>query len=398
MKLYVVRDSNFTMNSGFPASNLLHYEAYASRYLQVFSEVVLVGRLFSTEDRSAKPVTGPGVRFHAFPGYQGPVGFLKSLGAITKAMFGTIEREAAYILRVPAAIPSVYAVLLWLRGVPFAVEVAADPFDTYSPHATSSAKLSIFWRWLFVSMVRWQCRKASATAYVTSDALQRRYPPGREEFSFSFTSLDLTDDCYREATTHTPKQYGVGPMHVVMIGNMQKSLKGHDTLLSAVARLVREGVDLRLTIVGFGESMPMYKDLAMSLQIADRVTFTGKLAAGKAVRDVLDTGDLFVLPSRQEGLPRALLEAMARGLPAIASDVGGTSELLPSHALTVPDDVEGLANRIRVFLSDADLRKRESDRNLEVARRYHIESVNAARIAFFEVVKNSVGERDNTTR
>lgn len=393
MKLYVIRDSNFTLNAGRPASNLLHYDAYARRYLQVFDEVVLVGRLFHKEDRSAKPVTGERVSFHAFPAYQGPLGFLRALPAIVRAMTGAIERDAAYVLRVPATIPGLYALVLWARRIPFAVEVAADPYDGYGATALAGARLARLWRWLFVTATRWQCRRAAASAYVTAHALQRRYPPGNPRATFAFTSLDLDDDCFAPSPSPVAAIAAPGPLHVVMVGNMQKSLKGHDVLLQALARLRERGFDLRTTLIGFGESQPKFEALAAELGLADRVAFTGKLPAGGPIRDILDTADLFVLPSRQEGLPRALLEAMARGLPAVASDVGGTSELLPAHALVRADDVDGLAEAMARFLSDPALRAREAARNLEVARGYHIRRVNAARLAFFHAIREASGDR-----
>lgn len=393
MKLYVIRDSNFTLNAGRPASNLLHYDAYASRYLQVFDEVVLVGRLFQKEDPSAKPVTGERVSFHPFPAYQGPIGFLKALPGIVRAMTGVIDRDAAYVLRVPATIPGLFALALWARRIPFAVEVAADPYDGYGASALNGARLARFWRWLFVTATRWQCRHAAATAYVTAHALQRRYPPGNPRASYAFTSLDLGDESFAANPRAAADPDARRPLHVVMVGNMQKSLKGHDVLLQALALLRGRGFDLRTTLIGFGESQPKFEALAADLGLADQVTFTGKLAAGGPIRDVLDTADLFVLPSRQEGLPRALLEAMARGLPAVASDVGGTSELLPEHALVQADDIEGLATTMARFLADPELRAREAARNLEVARGYHIRSVNAARLAFFNAIREASGHR-----
>src|SRR5207253_6445170 len=98
--------------------------------------------------------------------------------------------------------------------------------------------------------------------------------------------------------------------------------------------------------------------------------FRGQLASPDAVRAELDRADLFVLPSRQEGLPRAMLEAMARGLPCIGSTVGGIPELLPAEDLVPPGDASALTQKIHDVLGDPQRMARMSARNLEKAREY----------------------------
>jgi glycosyltransferase involved in cell wall biosynthesis len=390
MKVYIVRDSDFTLKGAAPASYLLHYDAYAKRFLSSFDEVVLVGRLFEREDPTALVATGPGVAFVGLPGYHGPLGFLKALPKIVRTVWSTLDRDAAYILRIPATIPTLYSVLLRLRGIPFTVEVAADPYDGYSKQALNNSKLAPMFRSLFVRATKWQCQTAVASAYVTREALQKRYPPRDPATSFSFTSIDLRDEAF-VAAPRAADSFPLQGLHMVMIGNMQKTLKGHDTLIEAIARLKQRGIDVTATVIGFGESLATFKELATRLGVGDRLTFTGKLQNGGPVRDMLDTGDLFVLPSRQEGLPRAMLEAMARGLPAVASRVGGTPELIDEKYLFEAGDIDGLVERIAAFAGNREALAAASARNLEVARTYHATIVTSRRTAFFDRVASLSG-------
>lgn len=384
MKLYVIRDSTFTLSNGQPASDLISYDAFAKRYLAEFEEVVLVGRLFPAEDPATKPAVGPGVSFLALPGYHGPVGFLRSLPAILKVVARSVEPGAAYILRVPTTVPSLYSLILRLRGIPFAVEVAADPYDGYSRQALNNHPLAPLFQALFVRLMRWQCKAAAVSAYVTREALQRRYPPRSAETSFAFTSIDLVPETYADAP-RPAASFNTAKPHLVLVGNMQKSFKGHDVLLKAMKRLKDDGLETRLTIVGYGENRDLYAGMAETMGL--EVAFTGKLQNGEPIRRVLDTGDLFVLPSRQEGLPRALLEAMARGLPAVATRVGGTPELLGDDCLAPAEDYDALAARIRAMVSDPALLARHSAINLDTARRYNVTEVTKARLAFYRQVR-----------
>jgi glycosyltransferase involved in cell wall biosynthesis len=123
------------------------------------------------------------------------------------------------------------------------------------------------------------------------------------------------------------------------------------------------------------------------LGAGDRIQFRGQLTAGAAVRAELDCADVFVLPSFQEGLPRAMVEAMARALPCIGSTVGGIPELLSADALVPPGDSVALAAVIRAVVSDPQRLRRMSCENLETARQYRQEILREKRIAFYQYVR-----------
>ena len=92
------------------------------------------------------------------------------------------------------------------------------------------------------------------------------------------------------------------------------------------------------------------------------------------------------LASRTEGLPRALIEAMAAGLPCIGTRVGGIPELLDDEALVAPGDAEALAARIRAFLDDAGLFERQAARNLREASIYAAPRLQRLRDGFLQAV------------
>jgi glycosyltransferase involved in cell wall biosynthesis len=92
------------------------------------------------------------------------------------------------------------------------------------------------------------------------------------------------------------------------------------------------------------------------------------------------------MPSRTEGLPRALVEAMARGLPAVGTDVGGIPELLDSRCIVRPDDDRALAGALAELLRHADLWEEQSRRNLDVASGFRVE---ALRLRFESRLENA---------
>jgi glycosyltransferase involved in cell wall biosynthesis len=126
--------------------------------------------------------------------------------------------------------------------------------------------------------------------------------------------------------------------------------KGFDVLLRAYARLQPPVPDLLLA--GHGSVRPALETLAQQLRIASRVTFLG-FVGGQDKINLLRSAQLFVSPSRREAFSNVILEALAAGLPVIASAVGGNPELVPhgQHGLLVPpeDDV-ALARALQTVL------------------------------------------------
>ncbi|HEY7291832.1 MAG TPA: glycosyltransferase [Vicinamibacterales bacterium] len=132
---------------------------------------------------------------------------------------------------------------------------------------------------------------------------------------------------------------------LVSVARLVRS-KGFDTLLRAVAVAHRVVPDLRLWIVGSGAELNALERLSNELRLEAVVRFCGER---RDVGNWLHAADVFVLPSRSEGLPISAIEAMAAGLPAIVTDVGGMPELvaLSGAGVVIPvDDVESLARAI----------------------------------------------------
>src|SRR4029077_4896893 len=142
--------------------------------------------------------------------------------------------------------------------------------------------------------------------------------------------------------------------------------------------------DLHLTLVGDGRIRTRIERLASRLDIGGRCEFRGHLPSGEAVCAELDKADLFVLPSRTEGLPRALIEAMARGLPCISTTVGGIPELLALEDLVAPDNVASVAAKTREVAGSAGRREHMSRRTVLVALQYVEDVLQVRRVEFYK--------------
>jgi len=144
---------------------------------------------------------------------------------------------------------------------------------------------------------------------------------------------------------------------LVAVGRLAE-IKNYNMLLEAFARAVKELPVLRLVMVGDGPERAKLEATAMHLGLSDRVHFLG---ARDDVREWLALSHVFVLPSLYEGISIALLEAMAAGLPAVATQVGGNPEVVTDQQngiLVESGDVEGFARALVVLARDEALRER----------------------------------------
>ncbi len=166
--------------------------------------------------------------------------------------------------------------------------------------------------------------------------------------------LDLSTVTHVEAPR--PDQARV----VATIGNVRR-VKGHDVFVRAAAKVIAALPDTRFTVAGeilepeyFSELQALIQELGLK----QRFTFAGKIAD---LSSYLAQADVFVLPSRSEGFSNALIEAMAAGLPAIATDVGGNGEAIRTGetGLLVPsEDADSLAEAVLQVLRDPALAER----------------------------------------
>jgi glycosyltransferase involved in cell wall biosynthesis len=329
-------------------------------------------------------VDGPDVIIHPVPYYIGPRDYVRQRGKIIRAIRSAIGPSDAVILRVPGAVSNALEPILLPHARPFGAEVVADPMDGYAKSGVGHP-LRRYFRWSFTRRLKRQCAAASATAYVTRETLQRRYPPRQDTFATHYTSLELSEDAFVAGPRSINRSSTAG--RLVLVGSLTQRYKGVDVLIDAMAACRLRGVEWKLDVLGDGKHRSELERRTESLDMNKQVTFRGHISAGPAVREFLDRADIFVLPSLTEGLPRAMIEAMARALPCIGSTIGGIPELLPAEDLVEPGSVESLTNKLMEFATDPQRRQAASMRNLKNARPYAINVVKKRRDEFYLRIK-----------
>ncbi len=367
------------------------------RYLDVFDEVVVfcrVKRIGEVEPATMPAkANGPGVTFFALPEFQGLwqclMAYLKTV-ALAKQV---LSNDDACILRVPAHLSTVLWRKLKKAKRPYGVEAVGDIWQALSPGSYPNVFRPLLRRVLTWEMAR-QCREACAAAYVTKDILQRRYPPGG--WTTHYSSIDLPEETIidepmiKERIKRIEVKFqSKAPWRLCFAGSLWHLCKSPDVLIDAITDCIRKGIQVELVMLGDGNLRPRLEEQASRLGIGQYVKFLGQLPPGKLVHEQLDQSDVFILPSRSEGLPRAVIEAMARGLPCIGGSEGGFQELLEPRYMVKPIEAKSLSSTIRAVLSDKEGMNEAVSRNVKKASEYRIEILRKRRIKFYMEVKEA---------
>lgn len=165
--------------------------------------------------------------------------------------------------------------------------------------------------------------------------------------------------CGVHPNAYTPVTHQGGGHRILFVGRLA-DLKGVTILLEALQRMKKERPDVELTIVGDGPDRARFEKAAEDLDVADRVSFVGSRSQADVAEHLAET-DVFVLPSFAEGVPVTLMEAMASGVPVVATRVGGVAELVDDGTngyLVEAGEAAPLADAVLSLLADPSTRNR----------------------------------------
>ncbi len=371
----------------------LSYGAW-KHYLNVFASLVVVGRSRTAPKEALAAMnlaSGNRVSFVFAPNLTGSWLGFRHLSAVVQILREQIGNADAVIIRT-SLLGGIAASIARKMGKPYAVEVVGDAWDAYWNYGGLGGKL-------YAPIAWWTMRrclqKAEFAIYVTHEYLQRRYPcPG---ICTSASDVELRPASGEVLVRRVSKPWptdadGSGRPWVGLIGSLANRHKGLDVALRALRRLKARGVMLELHVLGAGR-LEYWRRKAERLGVADLLCLDGSLPIGEAVMQWLDRMDIYIQPSFTEGMPRALIEAMSRGLPALASACGGIPELLPAKCLHRQGDDRTLAEQLGQMVTHSAWRRECAEQNFREAQSYYIDEIQARRDDFWSRFAKHAMER-----
>lgn len=309
-KFYKVHNSYYVGESF--SSNIL------SRYTKLFEQVTFIGRVSNekTDFSRKEQITNTNL-------------IIKDIHTLGSNGLRKEVKNADFIIaRLPSSLGLKTVKLAKMYKKPYLIELVGCPFDALWNHSLKGKPFAI--------MQYFQTRKAVLNApfvlYVSSEFLPKRYPTKGKFLSCSDVLLNKLDDkTLVQRLSKINSMSTQKPIVLGTVGAVNIKYKGHKYVLKAIHKLKKQGYHFEYWIVGNGSPDKLLK-LAKRLNIIDNVKIMGGLPHTE-VFNFLDNIDVYIQPSLTEGLPRAVLEAMSRACPVIASNVGGIPELLKKQYL-----------------------------------------------------------------
>ncbi len=362
------------------------------RYLRVFSNIKVCARSKpSTRDvsKEIELLSIENVSFDKRIGmFKGPEIFFS--GRIKKIISENIQNSDGVIIRLDSFLGLMAARECEKQNKPYIIEVVGCAWDSFWNHGISGKLLAPF----MFFMMKHAVKKSPYTIYVTKQFLQKRYPTKGINTNISNVDLPLEDkEILINRLIRISNIESTSKLHLMTTANVGVRYKGFQYVIKALGRIKKEhgGCQFIYHIVGEGDQS-FLREVASKENVLDNVIFHGALSHSQVFQQLKDV-DIYIQPSLQEGLPRAMIEAMSYGLPCIGTDVAGIPELINPDYIYKKD--KNMPKQIAKLLIRFDKNKltKEAISNFESAKEYNSDLLNTRRTEFLkQYVKNITKE------
>ena len=385
MKLLMACDDYVYCHNGKYYAASQEKADFYTRYLRVFDKLRLVTRC--KEERELKKeriLLDSNIEFVPIPFFQGPIQYAKKYFEVNKVLHNIVQGCDAAVLRLPSTVANQVAKRVKCAKIPYATEIVYDAYDGYQNAKDFVSKL--LWRIIDLQM-RETCYHADGVSCVTEYYLQKRYFSKKSDAFFShYSSLALSKSFYGTKRSYPQKKI----LTIAHVTNqvVYNGRKGHIEILKALKLLKKKGIIINVQFAGedyFG-GIAKLKKLAQELDVDRQIDFLGYLNR-EELSDFLNRSDLYVMPTRAEGLPRVIIEAMAKGLPCISTNVSGNGELINAEYLIEYEDVQGLANKIEKLVTARDAYEQASEENFNNSLKYEASILEKRRDLFYSKLR-----------
>jgi len=357
-----------------------------SRYFTIADNITFLMRTvkFDPKKTNKKPLNMKNLKIVDFPNLASVKGFTKVFKA--KKLVEEYVKNCDYLV---ARLPSLsgFMAVDYAKKLrkPYLVELVACPWDAFWNHSIKGKLMAPYMYFKTKSKVK----NAPYVVYVTSEFLQKRYPTKGKNTNCSDVLLkDFDDNILQKRLDKIENKSAEEKIIIGTTAAVDVKYKGQQYVIKALGELKKKGItNYEYQLVG-GGNQEYLRNIAKKYGVTEQVKFLGSLPHDM-VFSWLDGIDIYVQPSRQEGLPRALIEAMSRGLPAFGATTGGIPELLDDEFIF--SNTQNNINEICDILSkfDKETMKNQAIKNFNMSKNYKKDIIEARRKDFFKDFKTN---------
>lgn len=272
----------------------------------------------------------------------------------------------------------------WARKYkkPYMVELIGCAWDGYWNYGIKGKLLA---PWIFLLTKR-AVLNATHSVYVTDHFLQHRYPCKGKSIGASNVSINSVDPKILGERISRIESGQNNITKIATAAGIDNPVKGQQYVIKAISYLnsKENPHKYHYYLIGGGSSK-FLKNVAKRYGVEQYIHFVGQISQ-KNVISFLSNIDIYIQPSKQEGLPRALIEAMSQGCPSIGSNIAGIPELLDKSCLFKKGKVNEIISLLKQF-ENKEIMKKQAIRNFETAKKYQLTEISKKRNSFFDEFK-----------
>ncbi len=385
--LLIVTDHRFYEYNGYIYDNyVFHYDFFLD-YLKVFDTVTILARSKDLKElpKEYKKTTGDKLTFIKVPDISGAKYLIRIDSLLNKINLNLAEFDAICF-----RIPSVLAFGVWKINRrtfrhPYIFEFIGDPKEALINENDSFLKKMVFTT--IGSLIEYRMKlitkRAVCGSYVSFNHLQNKFPVQNGVETEVISSIRLN----KKYILDKLPAVNTNEVSIIHVGSFV-FIKNHNFLIEFIKLLKEENIKVKLTFLGNGALMEDSKRKVADLGLEEIISFKGHITGFDNIVKYLDNNNVFILPSFSEGMPRALIEAMARGLICFGSNRGGISELLESEFLFEPTNPEDFSKNFMEIILNKELIEKSRKRNLEFAKSFEQDLLTSKRERILNVLKS----------
>lgn len=354
------------------------------RYFKVAEKLEVIIRIRDIDSRNGNKrmdrITNPNISVVECPNLSSVSGLIKGHRTVVQILEERIKTADVVFIRLPSVIGNIAVDVCKKNGKKYLIEVVGCPWDAYWNYSLKGKLVAPG----AMMLMKKKIENAPYVLYVTNQFLQHRYPTNGKQISCS--NVELAPMSEEILTRRLWKiKNGGNIFNIGTAAGLDVLYKGQQYVIKALGELKKEGItNIEYQLIGGGTG-DYLKKIAQECGVENQVKILGQLPHEEVFK-WLDDLDAYIQPSRQEGLPRSVIEGMSRGLPCFGARTAGIPELLDSGCVfsNKSTEVEEITNLLKKIINDKELQERQAKRNFEEAKKYQRETLVERRTQFFE--------------
>lgn len=381
MRLLYICTYRFLIRDGVAYTIAAYGNQFWNQFSDVFEEIDVIGEDFKdgVDENQLLPITRKDVHVKTIPAMQRPIEFFNS--SIVKRELDTIIKNCDCILIKAISRKANLAIRLAKKhNKPYMIGITGDLYRTLK---TSKSVLRRMYAPIIYKQSLNAMKDCKFATYVTQDYLQSVYPISGKMCGFTDTIIPYIDeDVLKQRIDKIRNITKDSEIILGIVGAYHTNNKGHDTIIKVMGMLNNPKISLHVLGAGVEDDREKWFEFGRKHNVTN-IIFDKPVSGVDKVFKWIDMIDICLLPSRSEGLPRSIIEAISRACPCIASNVCGIPELLNNQWLHNPEDAVKLAHLLKTMIENPLLMEETARENFEHSKNYSLNYISKRRNAFF---------------